>query len=88
FEMVFDYGEHDGDAPKPDDAGTWDYRADAFSSYRPGFELRTTRLCRRALMFHHFPEDDEVGRNCLVRSTDLGHDGQHGPDVISGPVYA
>ncbi|MER9203433.1 FG-GAP-like repeat-containing protein [Mesorhizobium sp. M0933] len=88
FEVVFDYGEHDGDAPAPDDAGTWDYRADAFSSYRPGFELRTTRLCRRALMFHHFQEDGEVGRNCLVRSTDLGYDGQRDSAAISGPVYA
>ena len=43
-------------------------RKDPFSSYRSGFEVRTYRLCRRALMFHHFPE--ELGcRDYLVRST-------------------
>jgi RHS repeat-associated protein len=29
-------------------------RPDAFSSYRAGFEVRTRRLCRRILMYHHF----------------------------------
>ena len=60
FEVVFDYGEHDADAPKPDDAGQWTYRDDPFSSYRAGFEVRTSRLCQRVLMFHHFA--DEAGR--------------------------
>lgn len=29
-------------------------RGDAFSSYRAGFEVRTRRLCRRVVMYHHF----------------------------------
>src|SRR6516225_9320259 len=46
----------------------WPVRRDPFSSYRSGFEIRTYRLCRRVLMFHHFPE--ELGtESCLVRST-------------------
>ncbi|HEY7275501.1 MAG TPA: SpvB/TcaC N-terminal domain-containing protein [Trebonia sp.] len=71
FEVVFDYGEHDDDAPHPDDAAPWAHRSDAFSSYRSGFEIRTARRCRRVLMFHHFPADPAVGQCCLVRSTDF-----------------
>src|SRR5262249_40924803 len=55
FEAVFDYGEHDTARPASRETGTWDYRPDPFSTYRSGFEVRTTRLCRRVLMFHHFP---------------------------------
>ncbi|MFN0168685.1 MAG: SpvB/TcaC N-terminal domain-containing protein [Bryobacteraceae bacterium] len=56
FEVVFDYGND------------WPVRCDPFSSYRSGFEIRTHRLCRRVLMYHHFPE--ELGASpCLVRST-------------------
>ena len=73
FEVVLDYGEHDLDAPRPDDAGTWPCRIDPFSSYRAGFELRTYRLCRRVLMFHHFPDEAGVGADCLVRSTDFAY---------------
>ncbi|WP_211441355.1 SpvB/TcaC N-terminal domain-containing protein [Collimonas humicola] len=85
FEIVFDYGEGHYRQDPPDaagrilaDAGTgsqhpWPARADAFSSYRAGFEIRTCRLCRRILMFHCFPE--ELGRSpCLVRSTALAFD--------------
>ena len=71
FEVVFDYGEHDAEAPSPGDAGAWISRHDPFSSYRAGFEIRTYRLCRRILMFHHFPEEQGVGDDCLVRSTNL-----------------
>ena len=31
-------------------------RADRFSHFRAGFEIRTLRRCRRVLMFHHFAE--------------------------------
>ena len=71
FEVVFDYGEHDVDTPKPGDSSNWIYRNDPFSTYRAGFEIRRTRLCQRVLMFHHFPGEVGVGDNCLVRSTDL-----------------
>ena len=49
----------------------WPCRPDPFSTYRAGFEVRTYRLCRRVLMFHHFPDEAGVGADCLVRSTDL-----------------
>ncbi|MDH6584479.1 RHS repeat-associated protein [Streptomyces sp. SAI-133] len=71
FEMVFDYGEHDADEPLPDESTAWPCRPDPFSSRRAGFEVRTYRLLRRVLMFHHFPGEEGVGRDCLVRSTDL-----------------
>lgn len=80
FEVVFDYGEaHYREAPpdaeawiladaSPSASAPWTARRDPFSSYRSGFEIRTYRLCRRVLMFHHFPE--ELGTEpCLVRST-------------------
>ncbi|HET9700225.1 MAG TPA: SpvB/TcaC N-terminal domain-containing protein, partial [Burkholderiales bacterium] len=86
FEVVFDYGDHPGDllrrAPDtlPDGRMAWPARRDPFSTHRPGFEVRTWRLCRRVLMFHHFPafagraEVPEVGRDCLVRSTDFDYE--------------
>lgn len=55
FEVVFDYGEHADPNPTIDEATPWLARADAFSSYHSGFEIRTYRLCRRVLLFHHFP---------------------------------
>jgi Salmonella virulence plasmid 65kDa B protein/Insecticide toxin TcdB middle/C-terminal region/Insecticide toxin TcdB middle/N-terminal region len=80
FSLVFDYGEGRYKEEEPDGdgrilAGTfyeaqrpWSVRRDPFSSFRSCFEVRTYRLCRRALMFHHFPE--ELGEeNYLVRST-------------------
>ena len=82
FEVVFDYGEHDADAPKPNDAGAWPVRQDPFSDYRPGFEVRTYRTCRRVLMFHHFPGEAGVAADCLVRSTDFTHSAG-----ATGPAY-
>jgi RHS repeat-associated protein len=73
FEVVFDYGEHDAENPTPGDDGNWLCRHDPFSSYRAGFEVRTYRLCQRVLMFHHFPDDEAVGQNCLVRSLDFSY---------------
>lgn len=67
FELVFDYGGHTQDGIDPDQP--WPARPDAFSAYRAGFEVRTRRLCRRALMFHRFAE---LGAGpVLVRSTDF-----------------
>jgi hypothetical protein len=74
FELVLDYGEHDLLNPVPQDTGApWTCRLDPFSAYRSTFEVRTYRLCRRALMFHHFPAAANVGADCLVHSTDLAH---------------
>jgi len=88
FEVVFDYGEHDPDVPKPDDAAAWTHRIDPFSSYRAGFEVRTSRLCRRVLMFHHFPGEPGVGADCLVRSTDFGYSHQQHPANVRNPAYS
>jgi RHS repeat-associated protein len=79
FSLVFDYGEDRYREEEPDRDGriftaasydaqrAWSVRRDPFSSFRSCFEVRTYRLCRRALMFHHFP--DELGEeNYLVRS--------------------
>jgi hypothetical protein len=80
FEVVFDYDEGHYREEPPDEEGRvfacadveigsdWPARKDASSTYRSGFEIRTYRLCRRVLMFHHFPEE-LGGEPCLVRST-------------------
>lgn len=70
-QVVFDYGEHGHSGP--DERDTWPCRADPFSTYRAGFEIRTYRLCRRILMFHHFKDEPGVGASCLVRSTNLAY---------------
>lgn len=88
FETVFDYGEHDGNAPTPQDTGLWPARPDPFSSYRATFEVRTYRCCQRVLMFHHFPDEADVKRDCLVRSTDFTYSVQLNPTDISHPVYS
>jgi RHS repeat-associated protein len=87
FEAVFDYGEHTAPAPLPLETGIWPVRQDPFSSYRAAFEIRTYRLCRRILMFHHFPKEAGVGRNCLVRSTDLTYSDMHQPVTATNSVY-
>jgi len=86
FEVVFDYGEGHYTEAAPDaekrifaqagidlPAGShWAVRQDPFSTYRAGFEVRTYRLCRRVLMFHHFPDPDELETaDYLVRSTEF-----------------
>jgi hypothetical protein len=98
FEVVFDYDDHDAAVPTPNDdqakdaAGAlncpWKLRPDPFSSYRSGFEIRTTRLCQRVLMFHHFPGEAGVDRDCLVRSTDLTYSGEVDPTDVRNPVYS
>jgi RHS repeat-associated protein len=85
FEVVFDYGEgHYGERP-PDAQGRvfvtasvtpaqpWIVRQDPFSRYRAGFEVRTYRLCRRVLMFHHFPKELDTP-DCLVRTTEVDYE--------------
>lgn len=57
FEIVFDYGDY---SQRPYDNNTptlqWQTRQDPFSVYSAGFEIRTYRLCRRILLYHHFDE--------------------------------
>jgi RHS repeat-associated protein len=86
FEVVLDYGEHGLVDPTPEEAVAWPCRADAFSTYRAGFEVRTRRLCRRILMFHAFPA--EMGADpVLVTSTDLAYT-TDAPADPSIPVYS
>jgi RHS repeat-associated protein len=57
--VVFDYGEYDYAPSNPDPfvpVRTWPARPDPFSTYRAGFEIRTNRLCRAVMVFHHVPE--------------------------------
>ncbi|VWB16539.1 FG-GAP/YD repeat-containing protein [Burkholderia lata] len=61
FEIVFDYGEYSlnplpPDPYRPPAGALWPARADPFSIYNAGFEIRTYRLCRHVLMFHRFAE--------------------------------
>ena len=53
----------------------WTERPDPFSSYRSGFEIRTSRRCRRVFMYHHIPDlpTGEPGYDGLVRSLDLDY---------------
>ena len=86
FDVVFDYGEGRYAEAAPDADGRtfvqaridppagshWPVRQDPFSTYRAGFEVRTYRLCRRVMTFHHFP--DELGTaDYLVRSTEFSY---------------
>jgi RHS repeat-associated protein len=86
FEVVLDYGEgHYQEKPadadgrifanaslRPPIGGKWPARLDPFSTYRSCFEVRSYRLVRRVLMFHHFP--DELGvDDYLVRSTEFSY---------------
>jgi Salmonella virulence plasmid 65kDa B protein/Insecticide toxin TcdB middle/N-terminal region/Insecticide toxin TcdB middle/C-terminal region/FG-GAP-like repeat len=88
FEVVFDYGEHDLANPKPNDAGLWTVRNDPFSMYRSGFDIRTYRICRRVLMFHHFEGEAGVGKDCLVRSTDFKYSYEQDPADERNPIYS
>jgi Salmonella virulence plasmid 65kDa B protein len=72
FELVMDYGDHEGESPSVDPTTSWPVRPDPFSTYRAGFEVRTYRRCRRILMFHRFEELGPEPR--LVRSLDLDYD--------------
>ncbi len=68
----FDYGDFT-DPSTVDPDRDWAWRADRFSTYRPGFEVRTQRRCRRVRAFHRFPEQDSDGWQ-LVSATELGYD--------------
>ena len=88
FEVVFDYGDHDPDAPTPQPDRAWPTRPDSFSSHRSGFEVRTYRRCERVLRFHHFDGEPGVGLDCLVGSTDLEYADERDPVDPRDPVYS
>ena len=71
FQTVFDYGAYDANAPYAK-IKDWDFRKDAFSEYKAGFEIRTTRLCKRVLLFHSFAE--LPGGSALVKSINFSYD--------------
>jgi len=59
FEIVFDYGEYDitkFDSNIAAAGKQWDLRPDPFSQYGTAFEIRTYRLCKHIIQFHHFAE--------------------------------
>lgn len=86
FELQFDYGpalagenepraalqayETNPDPRRRIGPPAWLERADAFSSYRSGFQQRTRRLCRRILVRHRFTGVYDE----LVRSFELQYD--------------
>jgi RHS repeat-associated protein len=85
FEVVFDFDEGHYSEQPPDAQGrifatasinptqSWTGRVDPFSRYSACFEVRTYRLCRRVLMFHHF--SNELGtQDCLVRMTEFSYE--------------
>lgn len=78
FEMVFDYGEHDPVNAPFNIVQPWRFRADAFSTYKSGFDIRTCRLCNRVLFYHHFSE--LPGGSALVNTLSFQYDdnGQSG----------
>ncbi|MGL6241875.1 SpvB/TcaC N-terminal domain-containing protein [Pseudomonas sp.] len=64
FEVCFDYGERStalDEKPAYRSTKTSPARSDPFSDFSFGFELRTRRLCRQILMFHHFPDETSMG---------------------------
>ena len=77
FQTVFDYGTiSDGDSPET--IQNWDFRLDAFSDYKAEFEIRTTRLCKRVLLFHVFDElavrPDKSDKKTLISSLSFDYD--------------
>jgi RHS repeat-associated protein len=99
FEIIFDYDEghvfnettsadqHTFIEASATSTKAWTRRNDPFSSYRAGFEVRTYRLCQRVLMFHHFAGEEDVGTDCLVRSTDFTYSHEQAPDDVRTPIY-
>ncbi|MCU7808054.1 MAG: hypothetical protein KZQ73_09340, partial [Candidatus Thiodiazotropha sp. (ex Semelilucina semeliformis)] len=86
FEVVFDYGDHDTiNLPAPASSHAWPVRPDPHSTFRPGFEVRTYRLCRRILLFHHFDELDNAP--VLVSAMGLEHQLQHAGSTLERITY-
>lgn len=51
FVLVFNYGDHDSDAPAITPDRDWAVRHDPSSSCRPGFDVRTWRRCEAVHVF-------------------------------------
>ena len=77
YTIDFDYGDLDDDGNHSVGA-VWDYRAnDAFSSCRMGFEVRTTRQCRRIFVRLHEPDSSPR----LVRTYEMDYEAAQGNGV-------
>jgi RHS repeat-associated protein len=78
FQTIFDYGSLENDNEHFDKINTWNFRTDAFSDYKAGFEIRTTRLCKRVLLFHVFEElalkQDKSDKKTLIKSVNFEYD--------------
>jgi len=83
FQIVFDYGEHNDAIPTIVEEKEWDVRQDPFSTYLSGFEIRTYRLCKRVLLFHHFKESELGPDPVLVRSTNLKYEFRSGISLLT-----
>ena len=77
FQTIFDYGTllvNDSF----ETINNWDFRPDAFSDYKAGFEIRTTRLCNRVMLFHVFDElaikQDKSDKKTLIKSVNFEYD--------------
>lgn len=77
FQTTFDYGTLLVNDPL-ETMNDWDFRPDAFSDYKAGFEIRTTRLCKRILLFHVFKElalrADKSDQKTLIKSINFDYD--------------
>ncbi|KAA8892865.1 virulence plasmid 65kDa B protein-domain-containing protein [Sphaerosporella brunnea] len=70
FKVVFDYGEYSISSPTTQEATV------------SGFEVRTYRLCRWVLRFHHLPERLGGRQDCLVSSTAFEYDESPGGSLL------
>jgi RHS repeat-associated protein len=87
FLVVLDFGDHISSPPTPVADRPWQPRPDPFSSYRPGFEVRSYRRVQRFLFFNNFPDEPTAGADCLVRSLDLVYSDQQAPADPRNPSY-
>jgi RHS repeat-associated protein len=86
FELVFDYGERDLSKPgitHYTPAASWPVRADSFSTYRSGFEVRTHRLCHAMLVYHRFPHLNQ-GEPRLIQAIRFFYDQTPGMSFLTG----
>ena len=81
FHLVLDYGDHRDAAPDIAPDRDWPARVDPFSTGQAGFDLRTWRLCRRALLFHQF---DALGpQPVLTREITFAYDERRDGSLLS-----
>ncbi|KAK0707166.1 virulence plasmid 65kDa B protein-domain-containing protein [Apiosordaria backusii] len=69
FDIVLDY--HLGDSASA--STPWEARKDSFSRFNAGFEVRTSRLCRRICMVHNFPNESPGGNGIVVSATEIAY---------------